>query len=89
MLQENASLENISIQNYNKIKTKAEEYFVLVIALQHKTTLKTLSTTCPDGSLNLTHDEDNQLAVLLQKNYALESLPFINDQGEVPAPFCD
>jgi hypothetical protein len=48
MLQENASLENISIQNYNKIKTKAEEYFVLVIALQHKTTLKTLVTTYPD-----------------------------------------
>jgi hypothetical protein len=34
----------------------------------------------------LTHDEDKQMAALLQKNYALESLPFINDmEGNVGA----
>jgi hypothetical protein len=30
----------------------------------------------------LTHDEDKQMAALLKKNYALESLPYIDPESE-------
>jgi hypothetical protein len=56
---------------------EAEDHVALITALQHNRTLKTLrlhrfSTT------QLTDDEDKQMAALLKKNYALESLPAIN-----------
>jgi hypothetical protein len=64
MLQENASLESISI-NCGFVKPiKAEDYFVLVTALQHNTTLKSLSVDQND-ILQLTDDEDKQMASLL------------------------
>ncbi len=55
---------------------KAEEYLILITMLQHNKTLKSLDlfVCC---SLTLTNDEDKQMAILLQKNYALESLPDI------------
>jgi hypothetical protein len=83
MLQENASLESFSIQNWNYcIKIKAEDYFVLVTALQHNRTLKTLRlhrflTT------RLNEDESKEMASLLKKNYALESLPNIDMEDPV------
>jgi hypothetical protein len=86
MLQENTSLESLSIRkSWNIIKS--EEYIAFVTALQHHTTLKTLSIY-HNGSLRLTDDEDKRMAVLLKKNYALESLPDIdldNDAGDVGA----
>jgi hypothetical protein len=88
MLQDNTSLESLCIQTWNTdIKIKAKEYFVLVTALQHNRTLKTLNLNY-NTSLALTHDEDKQMAVLLKKNYALESLPHIdlkNEAGDVGA----
>jgi hypothetical protein len=76
MLQENASLERLSIftsLNSNKIEIKAEDYLALVTVLQHNQTLKSLNIASPQ-SLTLTHDEHIQLAALLKKNYALEIL---------------
>jgi hypothetical protein len=87
MLQENASLESLSIDHEYLIEIKAEEYFVLVTTLQHNRTLKTLSLG-RNGSFTLTHDEGKQMAALLQKNYALETLPGIdleNEAGDVGA----
>jgi hypothetical protein len=82
-LQENTSLESLSIhKKWNTPKIKAEEYLVLVTALQHNTTLKSLHL----GALmilTLTHDEDKQMASLLKKNYALETLPDIGRVGDV------
>jgi hypothetical protein len=82
MLEENASLESLSIRCYNAIK--AEDYVVLITALQHNSTLKTLQF-CHHGiligdkeRLQLIDDEDKQMAALLKKNYALESLPDID-----------
>jgi hypothetical protein len=79
MLQDNASLESLSIRKggYRTEIMKAEDYIAIVTALQHNTTLKSLDLRgC--GGLTLTHDEDMQMAALLKKNYALESLPGIN-----------
>jgi hypothetical protein len=75
MLQENASLESLSIRdNWNRIQCNAEEYFVLITALQHTRTLKSLHLEgC--GSRTLTHDDNKQMAELLKKNYGLERLP--------------
>jgi hypothetical protein len=44
-LQENASLEILSILCHERVKIKAEDYFVLVTALQHNTTLRSLTKT--------------------------------------------
>jgi hypothetical protein len=83
MLQDTTSLESLSIQTWNmNIKIKAEEYFVLVTALQHNRTLKTLNLHYHTSRLALTHDEDKQMAVLLKKNYALESFPHMNLKNE-------
>jgi hypothetical protein len=80
MLEENASLESLSIQGGRRFK--AEDYIALVIALQQNTTLKNLRFTF-DGivRLQLTDDEDKQIAALLKKNYALESLKDINQDN--------
>jgi hypothetical protein len=83
MLQENVSLESISIANVNVFKIKAEEWFVIVTALQHNTTLKTISFQ--SFRTDLTDDEDKQMASLLKKNYALERLPNISQYGDVGA----
>ena len=81
MLQENISLERLAIRKPNFIIAIIAEYCALVTALQHNTTLKTLSLS--DNFLRLTDDEDKQMASLLKKNYALESLPIINQEGNV------
>jgi hypothetical protein len=78
MLQENASLESLFIRRHHTstIQIKSEEYFCLITALQHNSTLKSLNLRARD-CLVLTNDEDRQMAALLKKNYALESLPGI------------
>jgi hypothetical protein len=50
---------------------------VLVAALQHNTTLKSLDLKGFIG-ISLNHDENKQMALLLKKNYALERLPNTN-----------
>jgi hypothetical protein len=84
-LKENASLESLIMRKdgcwTSKIKIEAEEYFSLVTMLQHNTTLKSLRLQgCArlHWRNTLTHYEDKQMAALLKKNYALESLPGIN-----------
>jgi hypothetical protein len=87
MLRENTSLETLTVSSLN-IKIKAEDYLVLIATLEHDKTLKSLNI---EGSftLTLTHDdEEKRLVALLQKNYALESLPGIdleNEAGDVGA----
>ena len=79
MLQENVSLESLYIVDCNAIKAK--EYVALITGLQHNTALKTIVLRHHGRSCHLTGDEVKQMAVLLKKNYALESLPDINLQG--------
>jgi hypothetical protein len=83
MLQENASLESLSILGrYSVITIEMEDFFVFVTALQHNTTLKHLCIKgC--GGVTLTHDEDKQMASLLKKNYVLESLRIVYEAGDV------
>jgi hypothetical protein len=87
MLRENTSLETLTVSSLN-IKIKAEDYLVLIATLEHDKTLKSLNI---EGSftLTLTHDdEEKRMVALLQKNYALESLPGIdleNEAGDVGA----
>jgi hypothetical protein len=78
MLQENASLESLTIRVGHAIKAK--EYCALITVIQHNMTLKTLTLRYPSCVLQLTEPEDKQMAALLKKNYALENLPYI--QGE-------
>jgi hypothetical protein len=76
MLQENASLESLSIRKSLNI-VKAEEHMALVTALRHNMTLKSLNLKgCQ--RLTLTHDEDKRMASLLKNNFALEILPGIS-----------
>jgi hypothetical protein len=87
MLQENTSLESLAIQSWiRRDKTKFEEYFVVVTALQRNTTLKTFSIyqwhSDMAGCLQLNDDEDKRMASLLKKNYALESLSDIDLENE-------
>jgi hypothetical protein len=78
MLQENISLETLTIRRWN-MKIKAEEYLVLITTLQHNKMLKSLNFKVRRSHrLTLNDDEDKQMAALLQKNYALESLPDID-----------
>jgi hypothetical protein len=82
MLQDNASLERLSIRT--RRATKAEDYIGLITALQHNTMLETFCL----GGLHLNDDESKQMAALLKRNYALESLPGIdlkNGAGDVGA----
>jgi hypothetical protein len=83
ILQENASLERLSIEAiYGGIyRIEIKELFVLVTALQHNTALKSL-TFNRSRTIQLKGDQRKQMASLLKKNYALESLPDINHQGE-------
>jgi hypothetical protein len=85
-LQENTSLESLTFRKYGK-KIKAEEMIAIVTALQHNTTLRTLSLNA-DVRLQLTDDEDKQMASLLKRNYALENIPGIdldNEEGDTSA----
>jgi hypothetical protein len=90
MLQKNASLVSISIQSMTKIE--AQDYLAFITALQGNSTLKIVSLKYERlGStvkLHLTDDEDKEIAALLNKNYAVESLPDIdpeNEAGDVSA----
>jgi hypothetical protein len=84
MLEDNASLESISILGC-WIGFTAEKYIALITALQHNTKLKSIVLKDCSTFLLLTVDEDKEMAVVLQKNYALESLPDINQGGDVGA----
>jgi hypothetical protein len=86
MLQANESLESLSIQSYEEIE--AEEYVALIVtALKHNVTLKTLDFVTHDDltwgrGLQLTDDKDKEMAALLKKSYAMESLPDIIPKNE-------
>jgi hypothetical protein len=71
MLQDNASLESLCILGWPN--TEADDYIALVTALKHNRTLKTLYFD-PE-SIGLIEVQDKEMAALLKKNYALESLP--------------
>jgi hypothetical protein len=85
-LKENTPLASLLFRStYRRIETiNAEEYIALLTVFQHNATLKTISIY-HNGSLQLTDDEDKQMAALLKKNYALESLPTIEEAVEVRA----
>jgi hypothetical protein len=79
MLQENASLESLSILTWNAVK--AEEYIAFLDVLQHNKTLKTIRLhLIHNMRLQLKIYEIEQLAVLLKTNYALERLPDIDQK---------
>jgi hypothetical protein len=86
MLQENMSLESLVITSHCQIKV--EDYLVLVTALQHNETLKTLSLYRSDNhfvpppplTVRLTDDEDKRMATFLKKNYAIERIPEIDTE---------
>jgi hypothetical protein len=81
MLQENASLESLSILTWKAIK--AEEYIAFLTNLQHNTAIKTVRLhLIHDMRLQLNDDESKQIAALLKKNYALERLPDIDQKNE-------
>jgi hypothetical protein len=84
MLEENESLESISIFVDRGIVPTVEEYCALLTALQQNTKLKTirLLDTSACQELVLTYDACKQLASILRKNYKLEILPdfAVNDQ---------
>jgi hypothetical protein len=84
MLEENKSLESISMIVDRGIVPTVEEYCALLNALQQNTKLKTVSLAHNTAGrrLVLTYDACNQLASILTKNFKLESLPdfFLNDQ---------
>jgi hypothetical protein len=85
MLYESTSIESLCINSYHAIE--AEEHFVFITALQHNTTLKTLNLY-QSGTVRLTDDLGKQMAALLNKNYALESLPDVHQKvlaGDVGA----
>ena len=85
MLEENASLESLSIRHDSSYAIGVEVYIELVTMLQHNTALKKLELSCDcDKILQLTSEEDKLIAKSLQKNYVLESLPnIINRPGDV------
>jgi hypothetical protein len=86
MIEDNVSLESLSIRKgWTRNGIQAEEYVALITALLHNTTLKSIHFQDDIDSLCLTGDEDKQMAVLLQKNYALETLPDIIQGGDVRA----
>jgi hypothetical protein len=87
MLAENVSLEVLAIKSWNTANFVAEDYLALVSALKGNKTLKTLRF-CDYVYLELTADEDKQMAAVLRKNYGLERLPdiILNDRaGDVGA----
>jgi hypothetical protein len=86
MIEDNVSLESLSIRkDWTRNGTQAEEYVALITALLHNTTLKSVIFHHDGDPLHLTDHEDKQMAVLLKKNYALETLPDISQGGHVGA----
>ena len=98
MLRDNKSLEFISIYRFGRRSQvpTIEEYFGLLDSLQENTALKAISLQQPyvfatnprashDARVVPTDDESKQLASLLKKNYALDSLPDIDfdPQGDL------
>jgi hypothetical protein len=84
ILEENRSLESISMFVDRGIAPTVEEYCELLTALNQNTTLKTIrlldASAC--RKLVLTNGACKQLASILKKNYKLETLPDFaaNDQ---------
>jgi hypothetical protein len=85
MLQENASLESLTVLKHGYINLKAEMYVALVTMLQHNTTLKIIECNHAED-VSLTNEEDKRIAAILKKNYALETiLNSLNPEGDVSA----
>jgi hypothetical protein len=86
MLQENASLESLTVQKHGYMKLKAEMYVALVTMLQRNTTLKIIECNHAGRDVSLTKEEDKRIAAILKKNYALETiLNSLNPEGDVSA----
>jgi hypothetical protein len=86
MLQDNTSLESLTVKNGNGSQMKADEYFALVTAVQLNTTLKSLEFHRWDKlTIRMTDDECQKMASLLKKNYVLESLPNMRPSRDVDA----
>jgi hypothetical protein len=81
ILQENASLERLSIKSLCSIELEEYEYFVLVTALQHNKALKSLDIN-PYHTIWLNNDYNKRIASLLKKNYALERFPDSSRRGK-------
>jgi hypothetical protein len=81
MLQENVSLENLSIVTPGA--SKVEEFVALLPAFENNTTLTALCLSEEYQSLRLTDSEDKQIATLLKKSYGLKLLPDICEGGDV------
>jgi hypothetical protein len=85
MLEENASLQSLSILGCTN-EIQLEEFVSLITALQHNTALKSIVFTGETSCIySLTDAKDKQMAELLKKNYALESLPDLNQRGDMGA----
>jgi hypothetical protein len=84
MLQDNKSLESLNVQGWVDTSVrgwnafKVEDYDALITGLQQNRTLKRLQLG--HGICKLTDGEDKQMASILKKNYALESLPRIKPE---------
>jgi hypothetical protein len=83
MLQENASLKNLSIVTPGDCKVK--EFVALLPALENNTTLTALCFSEEYRSLRLNDNEDKQIVSLLKKTYGLKMLPDIYQRGDVDA----
>jgi hypothetical protein len=84
MLQENTSLERLTIQYDRASQMRVNEYLELATALRHNQALKTLDIHV-NSTLLLVAYEDKQIASLLKKNYALETVSGIDRMGDVGA----
>jgi hypothetical protein len=86
ILQENTSLENLFIyKSRDGLDTiEAEEYIAIVTTVQQNNTLRILQF-CNSVMLELTDNEDKQMASLLKKNYALERLQDVRLDGDARA----
>jgi hypothetical protein len=69
MLQDNASLESLTVQSCHTIRMKADEGILLLTALQHNKVLKTL-TMYHNGFLALTHVGAGDVGSILRLNEA-------------------
>jgi hypothetical protein len=82
-LQENASLDTLFLQDSHV--ARIEHYILLLSAFQHNTTLKRLMFDYYDGMLHLDDSQDKTMAMLLRKNYGLESISGIGGEGDAGA----
>jgi hypothetical protein len=77
MLQDNKSLEMLTVQSWNACTITIGDFFALAATLQHNTKLKALKFS-RIIKVPLTDDQSKHIASLLKKNYALQNLENID-----------